>query len=65
MFKIVFEKHDPLKKNYLRANYSRFVTKKLSQAIILRSKIRKKFLKDRTEELWCKHKSKEMFVYNY
>ena len=29
MFKIVFEKHTPLKKKYLRANHSKFVTKEL------------------------------------
>ena len=43
MFKIVFEKHAPLKKKYLRANHSKFVTKELSKAIMLRSKLRKDF----------------------
>ena len=48
MFNTVFEKHAPLKKKYARANHSKFVTKKLSRAIKLRSKLRKMFVKDRT-----------------
>ena len=46
MFKIIFEKHAVLKK-YLRANHSKTVTKEL---LIWKSKLRKSFLKDRTEE---------------
>ena len=56
MFKIVFEKHAPLKKKYLRATHSKFVPKELSKAIMLMSKLRKRFLKDRTEESRCKYK---------
>ena len=37
-----------LKKKYLRA--FKFVTKELSEAIMLRSKLRKRLLKDRKEE---------------
>ena len=35
----------PLKTKYLRANYSKFMTKELSKAIILRTKLQNKFLK--------------------
>ena len=35
MFKIVFEKHNPLKKQYVGASHSKFVTKELSEAITL------------------------------
>ena len=56
MFKSVFEKHAPLKKKYLRANHSKLVTKELSKEIMLRSKLRKRFFKDRTEESTCKYK---------
>ena len=59
MFKIVFEKRAPLKKKYLRASHSKFVTKELSIAIMLRSKLRKRFLKDKTEESRCKYKNKK------
>ena len=38
--------HAPLKK-YLRANHSKFLSKELSKEIILRSKLRNKFLKDK------------------
>ena len=56
MFKIVFEKHASLKKKYLGANHFKFVTEELSEAIMLRSKLRKRFLKDRTEESSYKYK---------
>ena len=54
MFKTAFEKHASLKKKNLRANHSKFVTKERSKerskAIMLRSKLRKQFVKDKTEE---------------
>ena len=56
MFKTVFEKHAPLRKKYLRANHSKFVTKELSKSIMLRSKLRKRFLKDRRKESRSKYK---------
>ena len=56
MCKAVFEKHAPLKKKYLRANHSKFVAEELSKVIMLRSKLRERFLKDRTEESRCKYK---------
>ena len=37
MYKIILEKHAPLKKKYLRANHSKFITKEFSKAIIWRS----------------------------
>ena len=49
LFNIVFEKHGPLKKKYLIANHSKFATKELSKVIMLRPKLRKRFLRDRTE----------------
>ena len=42
--------HDPQKKKYLRGNQSPFINKSLSKAIMLRSKFRNIFLKNRTEE---------------
>ena len=56
MFRTVFEKQAPLKKKYLRANHSKFVTKELSKAIMPRPKLRKRLLKDRTVESSCKDK---------
>ena len=44
MFKTAFEKHAPLKKKYIRANHFKFITKELSKATILKSKLRKKVL---------------------
>ena len=34
----------PLKKKYLRANHSKFISKELSKDIMLRSKLRNKFM---------------------
>ena len=41
----VLDKFAPLKKNYTRANHSKFVTKELSKTIMLKSKLRNQFLK--------------------
>ena len=59
MFKTVFEKHATVKKKYLKANHSKFLTKELSKAVMLRSKLRKRFLKDITEESRCKYKKQK------
>ena len=40
----------PVKKKYLRANHSKFVNKELSKAVMLRTKLRNKFLKEKTTE---------------
>ena len=40
----------PVKKKYLRANHSKFVNKELSEAMMLRTKLRNKFYKQKTTE---------------
>ena len=45
----IFNKHAPMKQKYLRANQGRFVTKDLYKAIMKRSRLRNKFLCDRTD----------------
>ena len=42
-------KHAPMKQKYLRANQGRFMTKDLHKAIMKRSRLRNKFLRDRTD----------------
>ena len=44
------ESHAPLKKKYVRGNQSPFMNKDLSKAIMVRTKLRNIFLKNRTEE---------------
>ena len=44
-----------LKWEYLRANHSKFMTKKLSKAIMLRTRFRHQFLKMKTPEAKAKH----------
>ena len=51
----VLDKFAPLKKKYIRANHSKFVTKELSKAIMLRSKLRSQFLKIKTQESKLKY----------
>ena len=41
-----WDKYAPLKKRYLRASHSNFVTKELSKAIMNRSRLRHQFLKN-------------------
>ena len=43
----VLDKFAPLKKKYTRANHSKFVTKELSKTIMLKSKLRNQFLKNK------------------
>ena len=45
----VLNKHAPMKQKYLRANQGRFMTENLHKAIMKRSRLRNKFLSDRTE----------------
>ena len=46
-------KHAPLKKKILRHNNNAFMTKKLQKEIILRSKLKSKFNKERNQINWC------------
>ena len=56
----VLNKFAPLKKKYLRANYSRFMNKELNKAIIQRSRLRNAYLKDKTRAARIAYKNKEM-----
>ena len=46
----VLNNHAPIKTKYLGANNSLFVTRELSKAIMLRSKLRNQYLKCKSEE---------------
>ena len=46
----ILDKHAPIKRKYIRANNSAFMTKELRTAIMQRSKLRQKFLKERTND---------------
>ena len=45
----ILNKHAPMKVKYLRGNQGKFMTKCLHKAIMKRSRLRNKFLRDRTE----------------
>ena len=42
----VLNKHAPLEKKYLTANQGEFITKELNKAIMTRSRLRNKYLKE-------------------
>ena len=52
----VLNKHAPMKQKYLRANQERFMTKNLHKAIMKRSRLRNKFLSNRTQMSRKKYK---------
>ena len=54
-FMELLNKIAPLKNKFLRANHSNFVTKEVSKAIMLRTKLRNKFLKKKTLESRAKN----------
>ena len=46
----ILEKYAPEKQKYIRANQANFMDSKLNHAIMLRSKLRNKFLKSRSNK---------------
>ena len=46
----ILDNHAPLKKKYVRGNHSPFMNKSLSKAIMVRTRLRNTFLKNRSEE---------------
>ena len=50
IFLSILDKHAPKKQKFIRANNSNFVTKNLRKAIMKRSKLRNKYLRERTNE---------------
>ena len=58
----VLKKYTPMKQKYIRANEGRFMTKNLHKAITKRSRLRNKFLSDRTEMSRKEYKNNETFA---
>ena len=50
IFLKVLDKHAPRKQKYIRANNSNYITKALRKEIMHRSRLRNKFLRERTKE---------------
>ena len=57
----ILDKFALLKKKYIRANHSKFVTKD----IMLRSKLRNQFLKTKTQESKIKYNKAKKFMCKY
>ena len=60
----ILNKHAPMKQKYLRANQGRFMTKNLHKAIMKRSRLRNKFLSDRTKMSRKEYKKQRNFCVN-
>ena len=58
----MLNKYALIKRKYIRANEAPFMTKELHNAIIKRSRLRNKFLKDRTENNKRTSNTNEIFV---
>ena len=61
-FMELLNKVAPLKSKFLRANHYKFVTKDVSKSIILKTKLRNQFLKERTLEVELSAISRGIFV---
>ena len=46
----ILDKYAPMKKKYLRANHATFMTKELRKSIMMRSKLRNKFMQGKNEK---------------
>ena len=60
----ILNKHAPMKIKYLRANQGKFMTKGLHKAIMKRSRLRNRFLRDRTEMSRKEYKKQRNFCVN-
>ena len=60
----ILNKHAPMKIKYLRANQAKFMTKGLYKANMKRSRLRNKFLCDRTETFRKEYKKQRYFCVN-
>ena len=56
--------HAPLKQKVLRANHNAFMTKALRKAIMRRSCLKNKYIKNRTNENWNTYKAQKNFCTN-
>ena len=52
-FLSVLDKHAPIKYKYIQINNSSYMTKSLKKEIMLRSRLRNKFLKDTMKAYFC------------
>ena len=60
----ILNKHAPLKKKYLRANHSTFITKEVRKEIMLRTKLKHQYLKKKTLESRNRYKRQRNFCVN-
>ena len=63
-FMTTLNKHAPMKKKFVRANNAPFITKKLSKAIMNRSRFRNKYLKNPNVENKAKYNKQRNYCVN-
>ena len=57
----IFDKHAPKKRRYIRSTHKPFINNEISKATMTRSRLRNRYLKNRSEEnrkLFCKQRNK-------
>lgn len=64
IFKILLDKHAPVKIKKVRRNQSRFMNKGLSKAIMKRSSLKSKYLKNKNNINRNNYKNKGIFASN-
>ena len=57
----IFDKHDPIKQKYLRANEAPFMTKELHREIMERSRLRNNVLRTKSQEDRLKYNKQRNF----
>ena len=66
MFLNVLQRHAPLKTKVVRANHAPYMNRTLRKAIMKRSELERKYLKNRTNENRIRYKKqKKSFVVSY
>lgn len=64
IFMVTLNKHAPPKKRYLRANNSPFMNATICKAIMVRSRLSKKYLRTKTNESWIAYKKQRNYCVN-
>ena len=64
IFNEVFNKHASMKKRFLRSNQGEFLTKEINKAIMTRSRLRNKYLKEKSADSKIAYEKKRNYGAN-
>ena len=65
IFMVLLDKFAPMKHKYIRANQAPFMNKTLNKSVMNRSRLKNRYLKNRTPENWLAYKNNETPVCLY